>query len=115
MVEGKITESVREFATVAFTLLGVLFGMMIMTFIFGLLGTTTIDSVVNDITDSVTNLTTASIDTTVFTIPEASRDNFGGNFVVIFATNGTSGENIPSNNYTINSGLGTIINASEGV
>ena len=35
---SKITKSVTEFATVAFTLLGVLFGMMIMTFIFGLLG-----------------------------------------------------------------------------
>ena len=28
----------QEFATIAFTLLGILFGMMIMTFIFGLLG-----------------------------------------------------------------------------
>ncbi len=35
---GKINESVKEFAFIAFTLLGVLFGMMIMTFIFGQLG-----------------------------------------------------------------------------
>ncbi len=32
------TKSVKDFATIAFTLLGILFGMMIMTFIFGLLG-----------------------------------------------------------------------------
>ena len=31
-------ESIREFALVAFVLLGVLFGMMIMNFIFGVLG-----------------------------------------------------------------------------
>ena len=35
---GKAMQSVNEFATIAFTLLGILFGMMIMTFIFGLLG-----------------------------------------------------------------------------
>ena len=35
---SKIGASVKEFATLAFILLGVLFGMMIMTFIFSLLG-----------------------------------------------------------------------------
>jgi vacuolar-type H+-ATPase subunit I/STV1 len=35
---GKSLSMVKEYATIAFTLLGVLFGMMIMTFIFGQLG-----------------------------------------------------------------------------
>ena len=35
---GQAISAIREYATVAFTLLGVLFGMMIMTFIFGQLG-----------------------------------------------------------------------------
>ena len=35
---GKALRSVQEFASVAFLLLGVLFGMVIMTFIFGQLG-----------------------------------------------------------------------------
>ncbi len=35
---GKAMESIRDFAFIAFTLLGVLFGMMIMSFIFGQLG-----------------------------------------------------------------------------
>jgi len=35
---GKSLSMVKEYAVIAFTLLGVLFGMMIMTFIFGQLG-----------------------------------------------------------------------------
>lgn len=35
---GKSLEMVKEYAVIAFTLLGVLFGMMIMNFIFGQLG-----------------------------------------------------------------------------
>ena len=34
----KAKDAIREYAVIAFTLLGVLFGMMIMTFIFGNLG-----------------------------------------------------------------------------
>ena len=37
----KAKDAIREYAVIAFTLLGVLFGMMIMTFIFGSLGAST--------------------------------------------------------------------------
>jgi glucan phosphoethanolaminetransferase (alkaline phosphatase superfamily) len=48
MAKGEVKDSVTEFATIAFTLLGVLFGMMIMTFIFGQLGPTASGLEVND-------------------------------------------------------------------
>jgi hypothetical protein len=35
---GKTLSSIQEYATIAFTLLGILFGMVIMTFIFSQLG-----------------------------------------------------------------------------
>jgi len=35
---GSTSDMISEYATIAFTLLGILFGMMIMTFIFGVLG-----------------------------------------------------------------------------
>ncbi len=46
---GKINESVKEFAFIAFTLLGVLFGMMIMTFIFGQLGPSSSGLTISDV------------------------------------------------------------------
>ncbi len=45
---GKAMSSIKEFAAVAFLLLGVLFGMMIMTFIFGQLGPDASGLTVND-------------------------------------------------------------------
>ncbi len=106
---GKAMSSIKEFAAVAFLLLGVLFGMMIMTFIFGQLGNT---SVIDNEVGTVNNLTGAWINETVYTIPEASDANFAGGFSVTSALNTTDNSTILSGNYTVNAAAGTIVNAT---
>jgi hypothetical protein len=111
MAKGEVKQTVTEFATIAFTLLGVLFGMMIMTFIFGQIGNSTIDSI-DDETITQTNISGAYINATLYTISEASNSNFNGGFVVVQAINATGGEVIAAGNYTVDAAEGTIINAT---
>ncbi len=73
---GKINDNVKEFALVTFTLLGILFGMMLMTFIFGQLGSSAITSIDNSIT-GVTNETVLLASTTgIGSISGATNPNF---------------------------------------
>ncbi len=73
---GKINDNVKEFALIAFTLLGILFGMMLMTFIFGQLGNSAITSIDNSVT-SVTNETVLLADATgIGSISGATNSNF---------------------------------------
>ncbi len=104
-------DSIKEYATIAFTLLGVLFGMMIMTFIFGQIGTANVN-LLSDNTVTVINLTETHINGTTFTIPEATDINYNGGFTVISAINATNGAVITSATYTLNIAAGTLINST---
>ncbi len=73
---GKINDNVKEFAMVTFTLLGILFGMILMTFIFGQLGSSAANSIDNSIT-GVTNETVLLADATgIGSISGATNSNF---------------------------------------
>ncbi len=102
-------ESVKQFAFIAFTLLGVLFGMVIMGFIFSQLGTNAIDF--DDDTVTVLNVT-SFINSSIFTISEFSTEGFNGGFAVVIARNRSNGATITAENYTVSASLGTIINAT---
>ena len=99
--------SVKEFALIGFLLLAVLFGMQIMTFIFGSLGS--VDQF-TDPTLTTTNETGAYINATGYTILRASDSNYTG-VSITGAWNYTDGTVIPSANYTITT-LGVITNAT---
>lgn len=92
---------------VVFILLGVLFGTMIMTFIFGNMGT--ID-VIADSSGSVNNETGFYLNGTTYTVDQASLDGFGS-FVVTQVINASSNETVGSGNYTTTSS-GTITNVT---
>ncbi len=106
---AKAMESIRDFAFIAFTLLGVLFGMMIMSFIFGQLGSSSLN--LPDDTLTVINQSGAFINESIYTINEVTDINFNGGFAVLKAYNGSSGKLIISANYTYDPS-GTLINAT---
>jgi hypothetical protein len=108
---GKTLSSVQEYGTIAFTLLGILFGIAIMAFIFTSIGTANINAL-DDQTLTISAKTGAHINATTYTISEASNSNFNGGFAVISAYNSSSGLLIESGNYTISSSLGTLINST---
>ncbi len=112
MAENK--SKVMEFAIIAFLLLGVLFGMQIMTFIFGNLSLASSTSL-DDEGQTVINLTGTFINATGFTISEASDTNFAGSFAVTLALNATDNTTIAAPNYTVNAATGTITNATATV
>ena len=93
---------ISEYATIAFTLLGILFGMMIMTFVFGVLGPDTIPD--GGLTVTVINETGAWLNITTYTV-----DNFGAvgftNLVITSAINATDNTSIGVGNFTV-SGAG---------
>lgn len=108
---GKAMESVSEFATIAFTLLGILFGMVIMTFIFGLLGSNNL-STLGDTTVSVVNETKAWLNITTYTVDNSGATGFSS-LVITSAINDTDNTPIGVGNFTV-SGSGftnaTIVN-----
>ena len=101
--------SVKEFALIGFLLLAVLFGMQIMTFIFGSLGS--VDQFDDD-TIITTNETGAYINSTEYTVNKASESDFTGGVSITGAWNYTDGTVIPSANYTIDPATGIITNAT---
>jgi len=103
-------KNVLEFVIIAFLLLGALFGMQIMSFIFVNLSPSSVS--IPDDTITKTNITGVYINSTIYTITEASNSNFNGGFAVIQATNSSSGEVILAGNYTVSAAAGTIVNAS---
>ena len=100
---GKAVKSVGEFAVIAFTLLGVLFGMMIMTFIFGLLGTGSVLGT-SDTLVTVTNETGAWLNGTTYTVDNAGVAGFG-NLIITSAINTTTNTSIGTGNFSV-SGTG---------
>lgn len=103
------------FAISAFALLGVLFGMQIVAYMSGNLGVAS-EAAIADSTVTITNLTDAYFNATVYTIPEANDRNFTS-FSITAAYNTTNvtfngGPLIPSGNYTVNSAAGTVTNAT---
>ena len=105
---SKSEKTIREFAMIGFVLLAVLFGMQIMTFIFGVFGS--IDIV--DATATVTNETGAWLNTTTYTVNGASTVGFNGGVTITGIWNYTGGAVIPVANYTLDSSAGTIVNAT---
>ncbi len=105
-------KSVREFALIGFLLLAVLFGMNIMSFIFGNLGTVSAD-IFDPVTATVVNESGLTINTTTSTISVASDVGFLGGFTIITAINGSDSTVIGAGNFTIDSAAGTIVNTTE--
>ncbi len=105
---GASKKNVMDFALIGFLLLAVLFGMQIMTFIFGNIADI---GDVDDLTSTVRNRTSVYINDSIFTIPEASVKGFTGGFTVITAYNSSEGL-IATANYSIDADLGTIVNTT---
>ena len=101
-------KSIKEFALIGFILLGVLFGMTIMSFVFGNLSSV---DYLEDATQTVTNESGAWINETGYTVSEASKPDFTGGVAITSIYNNTDGVIITSGNYTVTS-LGVITNAS---
>ena len=107
---GQAISAIKEYTTVAFVLLGVLFGMMIMTFIFGNLGNANINTIA-DTTTTITNRSAVYINTTGYTIPEVTNSNFNGGVSVLTIYNASNGVVLLSGNYSMTS-TGLLTNAS---
>ena len=101
---GNVLKSVGAFAGIAFLLLGVLFGMQIMTFIFAQMNPAN-SNIVNDISTSVINETGAFLNETIYVVNNASVTGFSG-LVIDEAFNDTDGTIILVANFTINATTG---------
>ena len=107
---GTTQKSVKEFALIGFILLAVLFGMQIMSFIFGNLGAT---DYLEDATQSVINESGAYVNTTGYTIASASRSDYtGASATAVWVNVSGTPYLIPSTNYTLTSLTGILTNAS---
>jgi len=102
MSKSNTGDMISEYATIAFTLLGILFGMMIMTFIFGVLGPDTIPD--GGITVTVINETGAWLNTTTYTVDNSAAIGFTS-LVIISAVNATDNSSIGVGNFSV-SGAG---------
>ena len=106
--KNNIGKQVAGFIGVVFLLLGVLFGMQIMTFIFGNLSTTTSTFPLDS--NTVINETGGFINSTGYTLDSASRPGFISP-VITLAINATDGATISAGNYTVSS-IGVVTNAT---
>ncbi len=106
----KEVKNVVAFVAVAFLLLGALFGMNIMSFMFGNLQKASIDAIPNPVI-TITNESGAFINETGYIVSNASLSTFLGGVTIIEAFNRTNAELITAANYTVNSG-GNVTNAS---
>ena len=116
MAENKsmdVGKSVLGFAFVAFALLGVLFGMNIMSFIFGNLGEAQSSSLA-DGTTTILNETDGFLNDSGYTILGASADNFIGNVIVNHVVNYSDGNGtiIDAGDYNVNISTGVLTNAT---
>ena len=115
-----VKKSVLTFAFIAFTLLGILFGMNIMTFIFGNLSLASSTSF-DDLTVSVSNETDGRLNSSdSYTVAGASVAGFTGGVVVsiVYEINSTDGgvlKTIETANYTVVVATGVITNATASV
>ena len=104
MQAGKM---IGEYAGIAFTLLGILFGMMIMTFIFGQLGSNSIPNGTESV--SVINETGAWLNETAYTVSNSGVIGFTG-LTITSAINTTDNSSIAVGNFTVSGA--TFTNAS---
>ena len=109
MTEGmNVKKEVIAFIGIVFLLLGVLFGMQIMTFIFGNLGTTT--SSLDAASNTVINESGAITNGTGYTLDGASDPGFA-NVAITLIVNTTDGITITAENYTVST-IGVLTNAT---
>jgi len=97
-------KQVLTFGVVVFLLLSVLFGVILMSYIFGNIAK--VDLFTDD-SHSVTNETNAWVNGTTYTVDYATSDGFGS-MVVTSIINASSNVTIGSGNYTVGSS-GTIV------
>ncbi len=97
MVESGKT--IKEYAFIAFTLLGVLFGMMIMNFVFTTLGSSS-STIISDLSRTVVNESGAWLNDTTYTVNNASVLGFSG-LTIIRALNTTDDVLIGVGNFTV--------------
>ena len=114
-MSNKVLKSISAFAAVAFLLLGVLFGMQIMTFIFAQIGPAASESI-PDLSASVSNETGAWLNETTYTVDNAGVTGFS-NLVITSAINTTSNDSIGAGNFSVsgtgyNNATSTITNTS---
>lgn len=100
--ENKINagKMISEYAGIAFTLLGILFGMMIMTFIFGQLGSGSMQTSVSTETVIVTNETGAWLNGTTYTVSNSGAIGFAG-LTITSAINTTTNTSIGTGNFSV--------------
>ncbi len=101
-------KEVAAFVGIVFLLLGVLFGMQIMTFIFGNLSETS--TTLGSITRNVVNETGGFINASGYTLGSKTVAGFSSPSIVQ-AVNTSNGEVISSGNFTLSS-VGVVTNAS---
>ena len=105
--------NVKEFALIGFILLAVLFGMQIITFIFGSLSTA--DYLADD-SITVINESGAYVNITGYTIDSASRSDYtGASATAVWVNVSGTAYIIPSANYTLASLTGILTNATNVV
>ena len=102
-----IGNDVKSFVAIVFLLLGALFGMMIMSFIFGNLTQST-STVFDQESTKTINETGYISDLKSYTLAGASELGFA-NPVILFAINTSTNREITAVNYTV-SALGVVIN-----
>ncbi len=105
---GTSQKSIKEFALIGFVLLAVLFGMQIMTFIFGSLGGA---DYLDDVTQSTVNETGAYINATGYTLSQASQSNYSGGASITALWNSTNGTSIALDKATVTD-AGVMTNAT---
>ncbi len=98
MSKTKPGEMIGEYAGIAFTLLGVLFGMMIMAFIFGVLGPSNLGA--DPVSVSVINETGAWLNETTYTVSNSEVEGFAS-LVITSAINTTSNTSIGVGNFSV--------------
>ena len=110
---SSIKSNVKEFALIGFILLAVLFGMQIITFIFGSLSTA--DYLADD-SITVINESGAYVNITGYTIDSASRSDYtGASATAVWVNVSGTAYIIPSANYTLASLTGILTNATNVV
>jgi len=95
----KVLKSVGAFAGIAFLLLGILFGMQIMSFIFAQLNPAN-SGIIDDVSATVTNETNAYLNSTGYIVLNASVTGFSG-LAITSALNSTDGTDILLGNFTV--------------
>lgn len=93
----------------AFLIVGALFGMNIMTYMYAHVEKANIGTI-PDLTEVITNETNGYINETGYILTGATASNYAGPIIVTSAYNATNGELITPANYTVNNDTGAVTN-----